>query len=362
MSGLHSLLATVVVALASASPATAPDYSQAADWICRPGAESVCTSGLDARVDAPQSASRVESFAPASDPAIDCFYVYPTVSQEESVSSDLAQSPEIKDAVNRQAGRLTSRCRVFAPVYRQLTIYGLRKMMRGEIKADDSGDAFGDVAAAWAYYLAHDNGGRGVVLIGHSQGTILLQRLIAEKIDGTPQQKLLVSAFLAGDPSLAVPKGKTVGGTFAHVPLCATKAQTGCAYAWGSYLSDDDSPLFTFGTPLDNGMASACDNPAAPGGGTAPLKYFHRKPAGSAAEDAPWIETLGQLAGACVSDSRGSAFVVSVKPGPRASQLKTLLSDAEILSGWGLHLIDIGLVQGNMLDVLDAETATWLRK
>ena len=31
-----------------------------------------------------------------------------------------------------------------------------------------------DVVAAWRHYLDHDNRGRGVVLIGHSQGTGML--------------------------------------------------------------------------------------------------------------------------------------------------------------------------------------------
>ena len=343
---------------ADATTSGATDYSDSANWICRPGAENVCTSGLDAKIVTPSGAAKTLPFVAAADPAIDCFYVYPTVSQEQSIDSDLEQTQEVRDVVNAQVGRLTSRCRVFAPVYRQLTIYGLRRMMRGAAKENFDLPMM-DVAAAWAYYLAHDNGGRGVVLIGHSQGTILLQRLIASTIDGTPQQKLLVSAFLAGDPSLAIPKGKTVGGTFAHVPVCSAKAQTGCAYAWGSYLKGDDSPLHAFGSPQDDGMVSACVHPAAPSGGTGALKFFHKKLLSAPASDPPWIETLDEMSGACRSDDSGNGFIVTVAPGPQHAAFEKLLKNAEIVTGWGLHLEDMPLAQGNILDVLDAEIATW---
>jgi hypothetical protein len=339
----------------------APDYSQAANWICRPGAESICTTGLDTNVIEASGAAKSVPFVPAADPAIDCFYVYPTISDEQTTYSDLKQTPEVQDTVNKQVGRLTSKCRVFAPVYRQLTIYGLKQMLRGEAK-ENFDLPMGDIAAAWASYLAHDNNGRGVVLVGHSQGTILLQKLIADTIEGTPQQKLIVSAFLAGDPSLAVPKGKKVGGTFAHFPVCSAKAQTGCAYAWGTYLKGDDSPLYAFGAPQDNGMESACEHPSAPSGGIGKVAFFHKKPASAPASDPPWIEVVGEFSGQCRADDSGNDFIVSVAPGPKHAYYEQRLKSAEFLSGWGLHLEDVPLALGSILDVLDAEIATWTAK
>ena len=59
--------------------------------------------------------------------------------------------------------------------------------------------AYADVAAAWHHYLSVDNKGRGVVLIGHSQGSGMLNQLIKKEIDPNPaQRKLLVAAYLAG--------------------------------------------------------------------------------------------------------------------------------------------------------------------
>ena len=82
-----------------------------------------------------------------------------------------------------------------------------------------------DVRAAWRHYLAHDNGGRGVVLIGHSQGARILARLIAHEIEGKPEQRLLAGALILGF-DVEVPEGKDVGGTFKTIPLCRS-ARTG---------------------------------------------------------------------------------------------------------------------------------------
>ena len=332
------------------SPPTAgTDYSVVANWVCRPGADTVCTTGLDASVVNANGTTAAQPFTPAADPVIDCFYIYPTVSQEQTQYADLTDSPEIQAETRAQAGRLSSRCRVFAPIYRQQTSYGLNHP-----SGTQADFPMLDVQAAWDYYLKNDNKGRGVVIIGHSQGTILLQNLIAGSIDGTASQALLVSAFLAGDPSLGVPPGGAVGGTFAHIPTCSDAAQTGCVYAWGSYLAGDTSAPPLFGRARGDGLVSACVNPAAPAGGSAALKYYH------ANSKPPWVEALGQLSGVCQASSSGAnTFVVTVQPGMFAAANTAALKSAEVAPGWGVHPQDIALVQGNILDVLDAEITTW---
>jgi hypothetical protein len=327
------------------------DYSVVANWVCRPGADAVCTNGLDASVQNAVGSITAQPFTPAADPSIDCFYIYPTVSQEKTQYADLTDSPEIQTVTRAQVGRLSSRCRVFAPIYRQVTSYGLNHPSSGGTQSDLP---MLDVQAAWNYYLKNDNKGRGVVIIGHSQGTILLQRLMAGSIDGTASQALLVSAFLPGNPSLGVPPGGVVGGTFAHIPTCSDAAQTGCVYVWASYLAGDTSAPPIFGKARADGLVSACVNPAAPAGGSAMLKFYH------ANSKPPWVEALGQLSGVCQADSSGAnIFVVTVLPGQFANANTATLKAAEVAPGWGVHPQDISLVQGNILDVLDAEIVTW---
>jgi hypothetical protein len=325
----------------------------AANWTCRPGAEVVCTTGLDATVENAAGSTTAQPFTAAADPVIDCFYVYPTVSLETTYYADLTDSPEIQAITRAQVGRLSSRCRVFAPIYRQVTAYGLTHPSSAPSGEPDF--PMLDVQAAWNYYLQNDNKGRGVVLIGHSQGTILLQSLIAGSIDGTSSQALLVSAFLPGNPSLGVPPGGVVGGTFVHIPTCSDAAQTGCVYVWGSYIPADTSQTPAFGRARNDGLVSACVNPAAPAGGTGTLKFY------KANTQSPWwSELLGQFSGACQTDASGAnIFVVTVIPGQLAVADTAILKADDIGGGWGLHPQDIALVQGNILDVLDAEIATW---
>lgn len=349
--------------LAQAAPASDPDYAQPRNWACRPGAELPCTTGLDAiRVDA-EGHRTPAPFMPAADPTIDCFYVYPTVSREETPYADMQASEEVIHTVKAQAGRLTSVCRLFAPLYRQMTLAGLRAQM-GSGRPLDFDPPYRDVVAAWRAYLARDNRGRGVVLVGHSQGTILLQRLIAEEIDGKPAQKRLVAAYLAGDPALGLPSagGATTGGTFKHVAVCTRADQTGCVYAWGSYQAADTS-RHVFGADrspgLGVGQKAACASPAAPGGGAGLLKSYFPKPADAPDGDAPWIEAVGQLSAACTADAGGQVLRVSTLPGVYQNRMAAALDHSDSSPGWGLHRIDVNLVQGNMLDVIAAQAKAW---
>lgn len=371
MSSPRPLAALAAALLAAASPgaaarAAAPpmgavDYADAANWICRPGREATCTTELNALEVRADGGRTPRPFRPAAAPAVDCFYVYPTVSHETSDYSDLQASPEVEAVVRDQAGRLTSLCRLFAPVYRQLTSSGLKHAL----DADPKGGAlnwdapYRDVRAAWRDYLRRDNHGRGVVLVGHSQGTILLQRLIAEEIDGRPVQARLVAAFLAGDPSLPVPVGARTGGAFKSVPLCAASAQTGCAYVWADYRAQDAATPLAFGVDPGKGLAAGCVDPAAPSGGTGALTAYLPRPAFAPDADPPWVEVRGQLSVACVDDGRNHVARVTVLPTRFHDLLETAFDRASSRPGWGLHTLDMALTQSAMLDRVADETAAW---
>ena len=92
-----------------------------------------------------------------------------------------------------------------------------------------------DVLAAWHDYLVHDNNGRGVVFLGHSQGEGVLIQLLRQKIDPNPKlRRLLVSAVILGG-NVTVKRGSDVGGDFQHIPACRSRAQTGCVIAYSSF-------------------------------------------------------------------------------------------------------------------------------
>ncbi len=361
----------IAKAQSDAAPATSTvadkdkpaDYNDPDNWLCRPGKETLCTTNLDAmQVDA-DGKRTYQKFVPAAWSPIDCFYVYPTVSHQTTDYADFTQDPEIDATLRNQAARLSQHCRMFAPIYRQLTLPGLaRGMKRGDDMKTAFDKPYQDVLRAWKHYLKNNNHGRGVVLIGHSQGTILLQRLIAEEIDGKPVQKKLVSAFLAGDPSLPVPPGQSQGGVFKRIPLCDHASQTGCVYVWGDYLGDAPVPNEIFGKAPGGGLVAACVSPAAPAGGEGALKTYFPRPADAPPSDPPFVELIGQLSGRCKADDEGNALRVTILPSHFAERLTGALSFGARDPTWGLHRLDLNLLQGNVVDVVGAELGTWKGK
>ena len=211
----------------SALAQTAPDYSKDETWLCRPGRKDSCTVDLSTTVVAADGKLSRETFKADPQAPIDCFYVYPTVSRDTTPNSDMNAGPEEHGVVRAQFARFGSQCKLFAPLYRQITLTALRAAMSGQPMTADRAMGYGDVAAAWRYYLEHDNKGRGVVLIGHSQGSGVLTQLIRNEIDGKPIQSQILSALLLGT-NVAVPKDKDVGGAFQNMPLCKSASQIGC--------------------------------------------------------------------------------------------------------------------------------------
>lgn len=355
-------------------PGPAPDYARPDHWLCRPENMAACTTRLDATVVDAGGALTVKRWKPAATPSIDCFYVYPTSSFDAASNSDLVPGPAEEIAIVRaQFARFGSVCRLFAPMYRSSTATALR----GRMPRGDQEMAYGDVAKAWAYYLAYDNRGRGVVLVGHSQGSSILRRLIAEQIDSKPAQKLMVSALLAGT-NLSVPPGRDVGGQFKSVPLCRRPSQTGCVIAWNSYRKTAPPPAnAALGGARNDGLVNACVNPAALGGGEAPLDSYLRTTwdPSQASKQTEWarrpiqtdyVQVPGLLTGECLSDAHGSYLAMGVRGDPAGRRTQDIHgdvigSDGQVLHEWGLHMLDIDLTIGDLLRLVRQQEKTWRR-
>ena len=153
---------------------------------------------------------RVEHPHAVRRPAVDCFYVYPTVSDQKTTLANLHIDPEERSIALYQVARYSQYCRVFAPMYRQVTLAALNSGNRetpAELKVPIQ-----DVTRAFDTYLRRYSQGRGFVLIGHSQGASVLMQLIARDIDRRPAlRRRLVSAVLLGG-NVLVPRGRRVGG------------------------------------------------------------------------------------------------------------------------------------------------------
>ena len=365
---------------AAAPAASRNDYSDGKTWLCRPGRQDACAVDLSTTVVTANGKLSVEKWSSNPKAPIDCFYVYPTVSNDPTPNSDMNAGPEEFSVIRSQFARFGSECRVFAPLYRQVTLTALRAGIAGRPMAVDRALGYNDVVDAWKYYLEHDNEGRGVVLIGHSQGSGVLTQLIKNEIDGKPIQERLISALLLGT-SLPVPKGKDAGGAFKQIPVCHSASQTGCVIAYASFRSTVPPPANTrFGRVREEGMVAVCANPAALGGGSGALHSYLSAAGrgnGSSAEPRPWVTPAqpittpfvsvpGLLTAECVSNDKGSYLEITVHGNPADPRTDDIVGDVvtggQVQADWGLHLIDVSLAMGNLLDVVRAQSNAYLSK
>ncbi|HEY5761217.1 MAG TPA: DUF3089 domain-containing protein, partial [Steroidobacter sp.] len=115
----------------STPPAAANDYSKAETWLCRPGRQDACAVDLTTTVIAADGKLTKEPFKPDANAPVDCFYVYPTVSLDATPNSDMTAGPEENSVVRAQFARFASQCKLYAPLYRQVTLKALRAAMAG---------------------------------------------------------------------------------------------------------------------------------------------------------------------------------------------------------------------------------------
>ena len=364
---------------AAQTPSTPNDYAADANWLCRPGrAGDACDVDLTTTIVAADGSTTVETFAADPKAPVDCFYVYPTVSTDATPNSDMSQDPAEKNVVLQQFARFASKCRPFAPMYRQITLRGLQVALAGNadpLALFSKGTQYDDVRDAWQYYLKHDNQGRGVVLIGHSQGAFILQALIASEIDGKPIQKQLVGAYILG-ATLLTPKGKDAGGQFKQVPLCKKPGQVGCVVNYSAFRSTIPPPGNTlFGHSADPAMSGNCTNPAALAGGSAPLHAYLSgagrliamggpapKWIADKTVDTPFVSVPGLLTAQCKTNEFAAYLEITVHGDPADPRTDDITGDLGLgkpLANWGLHLVDMNLTLGNLLDLVAQQSKAY---
>ncbi len=338
-------------------------YAGTSNWLCRPDTDDICDSGLDVTTVAADGTLTTQPWTKADDPKIDCFYVYPTISTDPTPNSDLTPSPGQEGAsALAQAARLGSVCRVFAPVYRQRTLTGMTAALGGAKQDASVGEtAYGDVLDAFKQYMSHDNNGRGVVLIGHSQGSYQLSRLIKEEIDPLPEARdRLIAAYLAG-AAVSVPAGKDVGGEFKNVPLCRARNQLSCFLSWESFRVTSPPPPNSLFGRVDDGGVAACNIPSSLAGGKSELGsvFVAGRPwVSNATISTPFVSTPGLVSGECVNKNGFGYLEVTVNGDPADPRADDIGGD--LTPQWGLHLQDVFLVMQDIVDLVNEQAAAYL--
>ncbi|HYI39624.1 MAG TPA: DUF3089 domain-containing protein [Allosphingosinicella sp.] len=365
-----------VLALASpASPAAAQherlNYAHDSNWLCLPGRADACSAPLATTALNSNGYGSTGQMLPDKDAAVDCFYVYPTVSRDPGLNSDSRAGPEEQATAAVQLARFGTVCRTFAPIYRQVTLAALPRATAGENLFQEFGIAYDDVGLAWIEFLARRNDGRPFVLIGHSQGAIHLLRLLAEKIEGKPVAKRMLSAILLGWP-VEVPEGKLVGGSLKSTPLCTKVGQTGCVISYMTFRASAPPPAGALlGRASKPGLTAGCTNPAALAGGKAKLDsyWFTGSPTQPGAEPMVWssqgkpptpfLRTEGLVTAECRHGGQAGYLAVTENANPKDKRTDRIPGDVymsgKLNPGWGLHLIDMSVAQGDLIRLVEAQ-------
>jgi hypothetical protein len=344
-------------------------------WLCNPGmVDDPCETSETATVVAASLKTTREFDKPAAKPKIDCFYVYPTVSDQKTLVSNLHIDPEERAIAITQASRFSRVCRVYAPMYRQATLSAIQAATSATARSSKLNVDVGyrDVLAAWQDYLSNDNHGRGVVFLGHSQGAGVLIQLLRQTVDPNPKlRRLLVSAVILGG-NVTVKRGSDVGGDFLHIPACRTSTQTGCVIAYSSFAAPPPANSL-FGRPGTGpraGQAQStdrqvlCVNPAAPSGGNALVtSYFPtlRFPGllGTVAgpvpkAPTPWVSYPNRYTAQCTTANGATWLQITPVPNDPRPAVKQTLGPT-----WGLHLYDFNITLGNLVELVAREAAAY---
>ena len=324
----------------------APDYRLTNAWLAIPGRAGLELSSVPGIV--PKQGKQLEA---------DVFFIHPTTYKGSDVwnapfdASDIA-APLNPAVLLGQVSVFNDCCRLFAPRYRQATLAGLNNDQAMNL-------AYTDIAQAFRFFIAHQNGNRPFVIASHSQGTAHAIKLLQQEILDTPLRKRLVAAYLIGG---------YVPDNFAEVglPTCNDARQVGCVLSYntsqtgrsGARMLIDDKTYWWKGANKREGQAPAlCVNPlsweqqgSAPREANAGSLPFPEAPFPAGPQ--PLAALTPHLTGA---ECRNGLLEVDI-PGSSAAQFRDVLS---WVTG-SYHLNDYGIFYANLRRNVQDRVDAWV--
>lgn len=377
--GRRAALAGLAVVAGLAAPVAATAQEPASDtvWLCHPDVPNPCNEELETTYQRADGTSTVRTPPLAANPRVDCFYVYPTTSDQPTRNANREVDPQLEAVARFQANRFSRRCHVYAPVYRQVTIPTL---LTGSASDQVEGlrFAYPDVRAAFLDYWRNENGGRRpFILIGHSQGAGMLIEIMRELVDRRRRMRSRMLSAIVPGVVPSVPAGRRSGGDLKRIPTCHRRRELGCVMAWATFdeTPPDDSRygkpstrfVQAFGWEDGPGVEAVCTNPTNPRNrvgtarplvrsepfpgllGAAILGIYSLRPPVAAT---PWIRPPDRYRGRCVRDN--GFHVYRVEPVGDSQDLRPSPDET-----WGLHIVDLNIALGNLDRIVRAQKRKW---
>jgi hypothetical protein len=259
-------------------PPDSSPYASKDLWLCRPDIENdrCDTADLSMTEIRPDGSHVTSEVARNPDAKVDCFYVYDTVnpSSEAGNTEVLVPHPDsVIRAVFRNGAHYRGVCRMFAPLYHQMSNGTYYQFVFSWEPTEYFQRAYDDVVEAFEYYIRNHNDGRDFVLVGNGQGSHIFKRLLQDKVDNDEALRghLLSAVLLNNGGAVQVPEGERVGGSFVNIPLCTSVTETGCVIAFDAVANGPGSIPSLQAGPVEPPMARVCVNPASFDGSTGTL-------------------------------------------------------------------------------------------
>lgn len=220
-----------------------PNYAERENWAALPETTDLADF-LPVGVERP--------YGPGEAP-VDVFFVHPTgflkgSSWTYTLDAASASEENTQWMLANQASAFSSCCSVYAPRYRQASIYTY--FQDDAIREQILDFAYEDVERAFEHFLEHFNDGRPFILASHSQGTHHGVRLLQRRIDGSAEAQRLVAAYVIGG---GVAREAFEG--MVDVGLCDGASELGCAVHWDTWSEIDR------GSRGGHAAGNVCTNP-----------------------------------------------------------------------------------------------------
>jgi hypothetical protein len=356
----------------------AAGYDSPSAWLCRPDRRAdACRGDLDVTEIRPDGSRVVVPFVPAVAPDVDCFYVYPTVDVNGAPGNhtDFRDTAIMREVTRAQVARFGSTCRLFVPLYRQVTI--ATYMGPPEELEDRLETAFDDVLDAFQWYRAHMDRGLPIALVGHSQGSDMVVRLLRAVFDDDEAMRARLLVAMAIGTDMQAAEGSTTGGSLRHIPLCTSADELGCVIAFNAFPPEGVPHPWLW--PPRAGRTTACVNPASVAGGGKPWLSgaVFPTPTGPAAvgnlpslrassrwATTPFVELRDFYRAWCVDGAAGFRYLaVEAAPGPGDTRESPVdLDNPMWRTMLGLHVLDYQFAQGDLMDLVRRKAAVASRR
>ena len=200
------------------------DYSQPSSWAALP-------STKDKADMFPKGEEGIDQLSAP----VDVFFIHPTGYLKGDHWTDPLEDKSTTQEntqwmMANQASSYNGCCSVYAPHYRQASIYSY--FGSDELREEVHGFVYQDVKKSFEYFIDHFNKGRPFIIASHSQGTHHAIRLLAEEIDASDLYPRMVGAYIIGGTI-----SKDWMGDMTNISVCDSAEQLGCLVHWDT-LSD----------------------------------------------------------------------------------------------------------------------------